>query len=133
VPASQSRGALGNRLGDVRERTVRRVRNETLHREVNDRLARLDKQAEKEWADDDELFEFLCECAAGDSCDARLQMKLAEYEQVRQQSDRFAVVPGHESADIEHIVARHERYLVVDKHREVEPYVADDPRGPASH
>jgi hypothetical protein len=117
----------------MRERTIRQAKNETLHREVNERLARLDKQAGEGWADDDELFEFLCECAAGDGCDARVQMKLVEYEQVRQQSDRFAVVPGHENADLEHVVSRNDRYLVVDKNREVEPYVTDDPRGAPSH
>jgi hypothetical protein len=115
----------------MQARTARQARNEALHREVNERLAEMDKQTHS-WAGDDELFDFMCECAAGDGCNARVRMKLSEYEQVRQQDDRFAVVPGHEVADIERVVDAHERYVVVDKARELEPYVADDPRGAPS-
>src|SRR5207253_1730469 len=104
-----------------------------LHREVNERLAHMDKQADANWATDDERFEFVCECGAGQSCDARVRMRLAEYEQVRTQNDRFAVYPGHEIEDIEHVVERGEGYVIVDKVRELEPFVADDQRGAPSH
>jgi hypothetical protein len=114
-------------------RAERQARNETLHREVNERLAKMDKQADASWATDDESFEFLCECDRGDGCDARVQMKLADYEQVRQQNDRFAIVSGHENLEIERVVSGGQGYLVVDKIAELEPYVADDPRGAPSH
>jgi hypothetical protein len=117
----------------VKERLARQARNETLHREVNERLAKMDKQADASWATDDETFEFLCECDRGDGCAARVQMKLTEYEQVRGQNDRFAVVPGHENLEIERVVDRGSTYLVVDKIAELEPYVADEPRGAPSH
>jgi hypothetical protein len=93
----------------------------------------MDKRADATWAAGDETFEFLCECDAGDGCEARVRMKLAEYEQVRQQDDRFAVAPGHENLAIERVVARGKTYLIVDKIGELEPYVADDPRGAPSH
>jgi hypothetical protein len=117
----------------MRERTARQARNEALHREVNEQLATIDERAEAGWADADQLFEFLCECASGEGCDWRLRMKLAEYEQVRQQDDRFVVAPGHENRQIERVVDEHERFLVVDKIRELEPYVADDPRNAPSN
>src|SRR5919202_4750633 len=110
----------------MQARSARQARNEALHREVNERLAEMDKQTHS-WAGDDELFDFLCECAAGDGCDTRVRMKLREYEQVRQQDDRFAVAPGHENSEIERVVDANERYVVVDKAAELEPFVEDDP------
>ena len=114
-------------------RAARQARNETLHREVNERLAQMDKRADATWATDDETFEFLCECDRGGGCDARVRMKLTDYEHVRRQNDRFAVAPGHENLDIERVVDEGDGYLVVDKIAELEPYVADDPRGAPSH
>jgi hypothetical protein len=51
---------------------------------------------------------------------------------VREQDDRFTVVPGHESSEIEAVVERHDRYLVVDKIPALEPLVEDDPRSAPS-
>ena len=116
----------------MRERTVRQARNEALHREVNERLAEMDEQAGGGWAGPDQMFDFLCECGADDGCSGRVTMTLAEYDQVRQQDDRFVIVPGHENSQIENVVEERDRYLVVDKIRAVEPYVADDPRGAPS-
>lgn len=117
----------------MQARGARRAKNEALHREVNERLAKLDKQAGARWASDGELFEFLCECGAASGCDARVKMLLTDYERVRAQDDQFAVVPGHENLEIERVVDRGEGYVVVDKISELEPYVADDPRGAPSH
>ncbi|TML53260.1 MAG: hypothetical protein E6G21_03085 [Actinobacteria bacterium] len=115
------------------ERVARQARNEALHREVNERLAQMDKRADASWATDGEAFEFLCECGAGDGCDARVRMTLTQYEHLRQQDDRFAVAPGHENLRLERVVTRTSAYVVVDKIAELEPYVADDPRGAPSH
>jgi hypothetical protein len=60
-------------------------------------------------------------------------MTLPEYEHVRQQDDRFAIAPGHENLRIERVVTQTSTYVVVDKIAEVEPCVADDPRGASSH
>jgi hypothetical protein len=114
------------------ERGARQAKNEALHREVNERLAEIDKQANAGWATEEQRFEFICECGAGD-CDARVLMLLEEYEEVRQQDDRFAVHPGHENEAIERVVKRGDGFLVVDKMPELEPFVADDPRGAPSH
>jgi hypothetical protein len=112
----------------VEERAARQARNEAIHREVNERIAKMDKQAVVAWASDDELFDFLCECGAGKGCDAHVRMTLADYERVRRQDDRFAVAPGHEIDEVERIVERQETFTIVDKIPEVKPYVADDPR-----
>ena len=113
------------------ERSTRQAKNEALHREVNERLEQLDKQADEGWASDAERFEFVCECGES-GCEARVWMPLSEYEELRSQDDRFAVHPGHENEKTERVVKRADGFVVVDKIAELEPYVADDPRGAPS-
>ena len=50
-------------------------------------------------------------------------MTMAEYQRVRDQRDRFALVPGHETDEIEVVVEAHERYVIVDKRDAYEPLV----------
>src|SRR5215211_6930172 len=109
-------------------RDERRAANEAVLREVNERRAALDRPAEEAWAERDELFEFVCECGVEGGCGGRIEMTLEEYDAVREQDDRFPVVPGHETPEIETVVERHERYVVVDKLPALEPLVDDDPR-----
>jgi hypothetical protein len=63
---------------------------------------------------------------------ARVRMTLPEYEHVRQQDDRFAVAPGPENLRIDRVVTQSSASVVVDKIAELEPNVADDPRGAPS-
>jgi hypothetical protein len=121
----------------VEKRLEQQSRNEALLREVNERIAEVDKAAEENnFAPDETLFEFLCECGASDgeaaACEERVLMTVNEYDQVRSEDDRFVLYPGHESDSLESVVARTERYVIVDKRREAEPFVADDPRGAGS-
>ena len=53
-------------------------------------------------------------------------MTLVEYERVRQQQDRFAVVPGHEEDAIEVVVERSGRFCLVDKRDAYERFVGGD-------
>jgi hypothetical protein len=62
----------------------------------------------------DDLAPFLCECG-DDRCTQTIRLKLEEYEEVREQSGRFVVVPGHEILEVERIVEAGERYEVVEK------------------
>jgi hypothetical protein len=62
-----------------------------------------------------ELMPFLCECAERD-CTRVIRLTLDEYEAVRAQPTRFAIVPGHESdLEDEEVVSRNERFSVVEK------------------
>jgi hypothetical protein len=102
-------------------------------REVNERIDGLDREAERSGATGEgSMFGFHCECGRDGGCAEMVWMTLAEYEVVRGQDDRFALAPGHEDEELEHVVARTDRFLVVDKVAAAEPYVADDPRGRAS-
>jgi hypothetical protein len=119
------------------ERLARQARNEALIREVNERIEQVDKAAEEANVDSEEsVFEFFCECGGGNAgdigCEERIPMTLSEYENVRSQSDRFAVYPGHERDELEWVAARNERFVVVDKRTMAEPFVEDDPRGAPS-
>jgi hypothetical protein len=118
------------------ERLERTARNEALIREVNERIEQMDKAAEAmSVAPEETFFEFLCECGGDDgdiTCVEHVQMTIEEYEQIRSQDDRFAVYPGHEKEELEWVVARNERFVVVDKRPAAEPFVKDDPRGAPS-
>jgi hypothetical protein len=106
-------------------------------REVNERVARIDEVAEQGGFGNEEMtFEFLCECGQADggeiTCVEHVHLTLREYEEVRAQDDRFALAPGHENPQLEHVVRRTDRFVVVDKKPAAEPFVSDDPRGAPS-
>jgi len=104
---------------------------------MNERIERLDRAAEAGLEGEHLVFEFLCECGAGErgaaGCEEQIEMTVAEYEVVRQQDDRFALHPGHETEELETVLRRTERYVIVDKKAEVESLVEDDPRGASSN
>jgi hypothetical protein len=61
-----------------------------------------------------DLAPFLCECG-NDRCTQTIRLNLEEYEEVREQSGRFVVVPGHEILEVERVVEAGERYDVIEK------------------
>jgi hypothetical protein len=107
----------------VERRLEKAARNEALWREVNDRIEEVD--AGMRVLPADRMLEFHCECGRR-GCDSRVSMTPQEYWHVREQNDRFAVVPGHEQLEIERPVETTSRYLIVDKLAIVEPLVGGD-------
>jgi hypothetical protein len=107
----------------VEARDARLAKNEALLREVNERIHEVGERLQV--LPDDELLDFRCECGRPD-CESFISMTAREYEHVRSDNDRFAVAPGHEEAEIERVVERDERYVVVDKRPDVEPVVGAD-------
>lgn len=106
---------------DTREK--RTATNEALLREVNERIHEVGEGLTV--LPEGELLDFRCECGRPE-CDSSVSITAAEYQRVRSDNDRFAVVPGHENEEVERVVERSERYLVVDKRPEAEPYVGAD-------
>jgi hypothetical protein len=100
------------------------ARNEALFRQVNERVL----EVNKDFDTTDGLLNFICECGRVD-CTEPVSLILNEYEAVRAHPTHFVVVPGHEAQFVEGIVARDERFIVVEKHIG-EHYVAEetDPR-----
>jgi len=84
-------------------------RNEATFRQINEDIER-GRDAE----DDSTLIGFVCECGMND-CARLIELTPAEYEQVRSDPCRFAILNGHEIPSVESVVERHERYAVVRK------------------
>jgi hypothetical protein len=84
--------------------------NETSFRDINERLEAGLRQVRHT----PELLRFICEC--GDrGCEQAVCLTFDEYEAVRRDSRRFAVVPGHVWPETERVVAGNDRYEVVEK------------------
>jgi hypothetical protein len=104
-------------------RAERQGRNESLFREVNERIAELNQTFHIEGRS-----EFLCECSR-EECKEPVSISIDEYEGVRRESTRFFVLPGHEDESVERVLERNERYLVVEKIGEAATEAEDlDPR-----
>ena len=110
----------------MEERLERTARNESLFREVNDRIEELSENVEAQGiAPEGGLVEFHCECGR-DDCTERVRVTIAEYEHVRADNDRFLLVPGHETPEMESVVESSDRFVVVDKLPQAEPLVGAD-------
>jgi hypothetical protein len=77
------------------------------------------------------LMTFVCECGRM-GCNKLIELTRAEYEDVRKNPRRFAILDGHEILDAEEIVERHDRYIVVEKSGDPEAEIVEhtDPRRP---
>ena len=79
-------------------------------RQVNERIGEIAESL----GGDDHRYDFICECSRLD-CVERIALTGAEYAYVREEGERFALVAGHETPDVERVVARYERYWIVEK------------------
>jgi hypothetical protein len=75
------------------------------------------------------LLTFICECGRL-GCTRMIELTRVEYEGVRENPRRFALVPGHEIEDVETVVERSDRYIVVEKKGEAVSEIVEhtDPR-----
>jgi hypothetical protein len=96
-------------LSDLSELDLRRERaakNQSLFREVNERIEDASSTAS--------FVSFVCECSDV-TCDATVPLALEEYEHVRAHPNRFIVLPGHNVVDVEIVDVASDRYFVVSK------------------
>jgi hypothetical protein len=113
--------ALAGKAMKMSSREERLAANEDLFRHVNERIAELTDT----WGGQ---LDLVCECA-DPACTQRIVLTVDEYERVRQNSHHFAVLPGHEIPDVEDVLTRNERYVVVEKHVETHAQTEEaDPR-----
>jgi hypothetical protein len=92
------------------EREVRAARNQSLFRALNRKLETLNESM----ASVSETFTIACECADA-QCVEMIDIRPDDYEGVRADPRRFAVLPGHVYPDVEEVVAEHGAYVVVEK------------------
>ena len=105
------------------EMEERIARNEATFRRINEDIER-GRDAE----DEATLVGFVCECGRLD-CSRLIELTPHEYEQVRSDPCRFAIVEGHELPSVESVVERHDRYTIVRKRDGASAIVvATDPR-----
>ena len=98
------------------ERHERIAKNETVFRAAN---REIEHAVQATGGGTDQSIEVLCECGR-QGCDGVITMTVADYDGVHSQADRFAVLEGHESPEIEKVVEERAGYLVVDKFGEAE-------------
>lgn len=87
----------------------RAAKNEELFREVNSNIAQLEERFGST-----RTLKLICECERG-GCHDGLEVDLAAYAEVRSDPLRFFVMPGHEDPEIEKVVRRTPKFLVVAK------------------
>ena len=106
-----------------REGRQRVAMNEATFRKVNEGM--------EVGQDPSGLMTFLCECGRL-GCNKLIQLTRVEYENLRTNPRRFAILDGHEILEAEEIVERHDRYLVVEKTGDPEAEIVEhtDPRRP---
>jgi len=92
------------------ERERRVGQNEALFRQVNDRVEDLNAA----FATMTRVFDVVCECGSTD-CMAQVAVPRDAYERVRAEPTWFIMRPGHEVADVEHVIEEHGGYNVVRK------------------
>jgi hypothetical protein len=92
--------------GDLRRRQVRAAKNQSLFREVNERI--------EELRPGEVLLDFACECS-NTECTASLTLSDEEYEDVRRFPTHFIIMTGHELDEVERVVEQNDRYAVVEK------------------
>ena len=104
----------------LEERQERAAQNQSLFREVNERMETLGRGRS--------FVQFVCECADL-ACAEELSLTLEEYEHVRASPATFVVRPGHELPDVESTVETSTRFVVVRKRGVAEAIAAErDPR-----
>jgi hypothetical protein len=99
-------------LDDVHVRQERAAKNQSLFREVNERVKDVNDRFHVFTA----LTDWVCECA-NDTCTERIEMRGTEYEHIRSKGERFFVAPADEHVwpDVERVVERYDGYWVVEK------------------
>ncbi len=108
----------------MESREARVARNEAISREINEGIE-LSHSPEVPH----DVIRMVCECGRPD-CDRLMAITVGEYEAVRSDPRRFAVVQDHVMADVEFVVDENARFTVVEKREGGAAEVAEalDPR-----
>lgn len=105
-----TKGSLLSQPEDLLDREARAARNQSLFRDVNERVRTLEAGLSVH------VSEWFCECA-NESCFEQVTMSHQAYEAIREHGNRFLVAPNedHLVPDVECLIAQNERYWIVEK------------------
>ena len=92
------------------ERALRLAQNEGIMRQVNERI----EEIAQGLGGGDHRYDFICECSRLD-CVERITLTIEEYGYVREEGERFAVVAGHETPEVERVAEKLDHYWIVEK------------------
>jgi len=95
---------------ELEARQIRAARNQSLYREVNERVRSLNVG----WAVQPGQVDFVCECA-DTACARPLTVDFDEYARIRADPASFVVAPGHVYPEVEVVTEEHDEYTVVRK------------------
>ena len=93
-------------------REARAASNERIIREVNERIRGLEESLRN--AGPDYRASFICECA-NLGCTSLISASIDEYETVRERPRQFLVLPDHLDPNLERVVDKTDRFVVVEK------------------
>jgi len=105
---SERQQLLASTSPPPRARDLRLTENEELFRRANEEALR-----EELHGSVPAELQVVCECTDRD-CRQTLMMQTAEYEWLRQNPQRFVVLPGHEAPAVERVVERFDGYVIVE-------------------
>ena len=92
---------------DSTARKQRAAQNQSIFRELNERLEELGDASRED-------ARFVCECASVD-CIQPLELTIGDYERVRSDGSTFVVALGHVYPNVERVVEEDDRFTVVQK------------------
>lgn len=103
-----------------------KVENEVVFRQYNERVQRefdevkkiaMQDNQEEFLPDEDVPLLFFCECS-DENCRKRVLLKPSEYGKIHKRRDRFVIIAGHETSEIESVVRIKSDFSIVEKHIE---------------
>ena len=114
------------------ESLERLAHNQTLFREVNERIQYLGEVNERiGYSAEGATSEFVCECS-NTECISTIELTVVEYTRVRSNPTWFVIKPDHDLAQIERVVSRDDGFAVVER-LILEEYMQEtDPRSDGS-
>ncbi len=99
---------------DIERNDERTVRNQSIFREVNERVVALVQGGFQELDEGANVVHAICECAEVACCEP-IELSIEEYRAVRSSPVRFLVRAGHQRPDTEQVTLSYDGYVVVEK------------------
>jgi hypothetical protein len=96
------------------DRSERAARNQSLFREVNERVVALEQGGLQQISGDGGRVHAVCECANA-GCHEWIELDIAQYQAIRSSPTRFIILAGHEWPDVERVVGQYDGSIVVEK------------------
>ena len=97
-------------------RLTRLAKNETLFRDVNERISEISQELAPGTPNPQLIDGLICECSDPQCLERVGPLTITEYARVRTDPTRFIIAAGHQAEDVERVVDRQPSYWVVEKH-----------------